>query len=260
MLRPPRLAAVLALLALACAANPKPPAAGGATAWGFLGGAHPEFSVVYLDAPARPGERLTLEIRGDRFEPAFGALGAGGTITVRNSSHKTRVLANPFDDLLTRIVPGDSLELVVAEGGVRSFFLLDVRGGAEATVLVSPGPYSVVSSRGRFELRHLGPGRQRLHAWRPDRPPVFSWVRIQSDHVQARHVRRDAHHPREQPPPDQEAAHTAQEHEHQTLRQVKRNDTCPTRSQRSADRDFVAPAGGPREQQIRRIYARDEQQ
>jgi hypothetical protein len=54
-------------------------------------------------------------------------------------------------------------------------FLLDV-AGEQARVFAAPGPFRVVSSSGRYELRDLQPGRAHLRAWHPRFPPSSAWV------------------------------------------------------------------------------------
>lgn len=183
----------LVTLALACAAptpqigtaDPERITRGsGITTWGFWKRPHRKFSVVYMEQPARPGERVSLQIRAGRIEPATAILGAGGTITLHNSSSRKHTVAIPFDDLIRQIAPGAGFEIRVTRPGARSIFLIDVPGEAEATVFVSPGPYSVVGSDGRFELEDVDPGRQKLYGWRTDEPDIFSWVKIAHDRVQ----------------------------------------------------------------------------
>lgn len=171
------------LLTLACAARAQTTAAGGATAWGFVQPSHPGFSVVYLEGPPQPGQHASLVIRKHRIEPAFAVVGAGGSIEVRNASERAHTLAVPLHDLIRRIAPGDSLRIPVPDSGARSLFLLGEPGGAEATVFASPGPYAVVSRRGRFELRGLPSGRQRLRTWEPDGPGIYAWVDVRPDAV-----------------------------------------------------------------------------
>lgn len=180
----PRTAMLLALTALACAARTQNPAADGATAWGFVSPAHPGFSVVYLEGPPQPAKRLELRIRGRRIEPAFSAVPAGSTLAVHNAGRRAYVLADPVDDVVRTLQPGEGIEIHAAESGARSLFLVDVPGGSEATVFVSPGPFAVVSPRGRFELRRLAPGRQRLYAWGADERHIYSWIRVEPDAVQ----------------------------------------------------------------------------
>jgi hypothetical protein len=179
-----RLAAAAAAVALACASVAHEPAPGGSRAWGFVSPAHAGFSVVYLEGPPRAGERLSLRIRDGRIEPGFSALGAGGTLEIRNEDRSAHLLAVPFDRVTLRLEPDVRATLDVAEPGARSLFLLDVPGGAEASVFVSPGPYAVVSPHGRYELDGLGAGQQRLFGWSPEEGPVFAWIQVRPDAVQ----------------------------------------------------------------------------
>jgi hypothetical protein len=193
-----------ALLACAAVAPPEP-AAGHATAWGFLrlvpregvtprapGAAspyadpalravalgdysRPGFAVVYLEGTPSPEGTATFRIRDGQLrpylDPEHAAVGLGGTLRVENASAATHVLSLPGADRLRRLEPGEAVEVALAEPGALELFLLDVPE-ALGRLFVAPGRFAVASQTGRFELRDLAPGRVRLGAWHPRFPPI----------------------------------------------------------------------------------------
>ena len=50
-------------------------------------------------------------------------------------------------------------------------------------MFVSPGPFVVVATDGRFELDGLSPGRHELLAWHPRFPPTRAWLELAPDSV-----------------------------------------------------------------------------
>lgn len=203
-----RLAALLlACAALACATGaPAPPQPGTGTAWGYLrlvpregvtpvkGGSSPYadrrmrdvefvdyekpgFAVVYLDSGPSPRGSAELMIRTTgvrtRLDPPHAAIGAGGSVVVRNDAATAHVLSAPALGLVRRLEPGEQHELTFADAGEQALFLLDVPR-AETTLFVAPGAFVVVSSDGRYELSGLPPGHYALQAWHPRFPPTRS--------------------------------------------------------------------------------------
>jgi hypothetical protein len=147
----------------------------------FVDYSKPGFAVVYLDEGASPGGSAELVIRTTgvrtRLDPPHAAVGAGGRVVVRNGSSAAHVLSAPGIGLLRRLEPGQQAEIEVAEAGEQSLFLLDVpRSGS--TVFISPGPFAVVGSDGRFELSGLAPGDHQLLAWHPRFPPARAPLQI----------------------------------------------------------------------------------
>ena len=61
-------------------------------------------------------------------------------------------------------------------------FVLDAPE-VQATVFAVPGPYSVASKEGRWELGNLHPGSRTLHAWHPRFPPVSRTIQVIEDEV-----------------------------------------------------------------------------
>lgn len=197
----------LALVALlACAAGPPPdPPSGSATAWGFLrlvpregvtpraaGGAspygdpalrdvsfvdysRPGFAVVYLEGTPSPGGLATLRIRDGRLrpylDPAHAAVGVGGTLRVENASAVAHVLSLPDADRVSRLAPGEAVEVALTQPGAHPLFVLDLPE-ERGQIFVAPGRFAVTSASGRFELRDVPPGRLRLGAWHPRFPPA----------------------------------------------------------------------------------------
>lgn len=144
----------------------------------------PGFAVVYAGESARPGDEAKIEIRDTRIEPRFEpselAIGAGGHITIVNSSDDSHLLSYPAAGIFQRLRSGDKLELDVPGDGEQRIFLVDVLT-ADATLFVAPGRYAVVSTSGDYELRDLEPGPVELHAWHPRFPPVARHVELAPD-------------------------------------------------------------------------------
>lgn len=152
----------------------------------FVDYSKPGFAVVYLEAGPSPAGTAELAIRTTgvrtRLDPPHAAVGAGGTIVVRNSSSAAHVLSAPGTGLLRRLEPGQQVEIAAAEAGEQSLFLLDVpRSGS--TVFISPGPFAVVGGDGRFELSGLAPGSHQLLAWHPRFPPARVPLQIPADSI-----------------------------------------------------------------------------
>jgi len=208
-----RRACFVACLVLACAGVPEPPAPGTSQVWGQLrlvpregvsrGGAgggsygdrrlrdvefvdysQPGFAVVFVEAEPPPGGLLELAIRSTRvnthLDPAIAAIGAAGRLVVHNATSAAHVLSYPAAGLVQRLEPDERVELALARVGEQGLFVLDVPD-AEATIFAAPGPFSVVSQTGRFELRDLAPGRRELRAWHPRFPPTVESVELAAD-------------------------------------------------------------------------------
>jgi hypothetical protein len=202
-----------ALLALACAGAPPsgPPGAGGA--WGYVrlvpregvevggGGAYgdrrladvrfvdysrPGFVVVYAEGEAAPAGRVELALRtratGPRFEPERAAVGAGGTIAIRNETDAPQILAAREHGRLETVAPGATVVFDAAGAGDHGFSILSGHG-ADAHVFVAPGRFTVASESGRFELVGVSPGRHRLVAWHPRFPATAHWVELSAGQV-----------------------------------------------------------------------------
>jgi hypothetical protein len=210
-----RTSIALLALTLACATGPAPPAPGRCTAYGSLrlvpregvtpsapGGspyadrslrdvrlvdyAHPGFAVVYLDGREAPRGTADLAIRASklqtRLEPPQLAIGAGGTLRVRNESQAPHVVSFPAASRVETLAPGQEAEIPIASAGPQSVFLLDV-AGSEALLFAAPGPFAVVADDGRWEIRDAAPGRVRLIAWHARFPPTFHWLDLLPDGV-----------------------------------------------------------------------------
>ena len=184
-----------------CVRVPPPPAPGTGTLWGyvhlvpragvtpgkrdydsyadrrlrdvtFVDYSRPGFAVVYLDGPPAGGtERVTIThaLLRPSFAPQYGAVGTGGTVVVRNSDWLPHTVSCPTAKLLRRLAPGEEVAIVAGSAGPLPLFLLDAPG-IEGVVFVAPGPYTVVSREGRWELRDLTPGPQEVRAWHPRLP------------------------------------------------------------------------------------------
>jgi hypothetical protein len=144
----------------------------------------PGFAVVFLAEGAQPAGEAAISIRDTRVEPRLEpealAVGAGGRIRIENASSAARILSYPAAKLVKRLAPGEKLELAVPREGEQGVFLLDVPD-AGATLFAAPGPYSVVSTSGEFELRDVQPGTHVLRAWHPRFPPVKREIALSPD-------------------------------------------------------------------------------
>jgi hypothetical protein len=212
--RPWRCSAVAFATALAgCVHVPPPPAPGTGTLWGYVrlvprpgvtpgkaGGAayldrrlrdvkfvdyhRPGFVVVHLGDGAVSGTaRVTIEPTnlGPAFTPPYTAVGDHSVIVVENRDRSAHTLASAELGLLHRVAPGAELEIRVGPGAAH-IHLLDVPS-AEALVYGSPGPYAVVSTEGRWELRDLRPGTRMIHAWHPRFPATVCQVTVGTGEV-----------------------------------------------------------------------------
>ena len=146
--------------------------------------ARPGFVVVWLDGVDRPGAGARLAIRANEFEtrlePTWAAVSAGGTLDLVNSTREAHTVSCPSLGVVQRVAPGESLELKVADAGGHALFLLD-RPQVEGGVFAAAGPFAVLTSTGRFELRDLAPGPTKLHAWHPRFPPVARSIDVVPD-------------------------------------------------------------------------------
>jgi hypothetical protein len=208
-----RYACIAAWLGLACAAGgPGAPAPGtsqarghvrlvpreGVTPGGHGGGSYgdrrlrdvefvdytrPGFAVVYTEAASAPGGELAFAIQdgrvGTRIEPANGAVGAAGRVLVRNESAEAHLLSYPAANLVRNLAPGDELAIPVPRAGEQGVFLLDRQ--VSATFFAAPGPFTVVSAAGNFELPGLKPGPLRLRVWHPRFPTAVEDVVLEPD-------------------------------------------------------------------------------
>ncbi|HTO69616.1 MAG TPA: hypothetical protein VMR31_07115 [Myxococcota bacterium] len=204
-----------AALLAACATTPPAPAHGTGTVWGSLrlvphagvtmpdagdptyqdrrmrdtrifDYSHPGFAVVYLDGAVRKGERTDVAIRSNEFEtrlePGWVALAQGGTVAVYNATNEAHTVSCPSLGKVARLAPGDTFEIPARDAGAHSLFLLD-RPQVESGFFAAPGPYAVLTSDSRFELRDLAPGRVELHAWHPRLPPVARPIDVTADQL-----------------------------------------------------------------------------
>jgi plastocyanin len=146
--------------------------------------ARPGFAVVWLDGAAQPAENARLAIRANEFEtrlePAWVAVGAGGTLDLVNTTREAHTVSCPSLGVVRKLEPGQSLALRVPNAGAHSLFLLD-RPQVEGGVFAADGPFAVLTNTGRFELRDVAPGPARLHVWHPRFPPVERGVEVLAD-------------------------------------------------------------------------------
>ena len=141
---------------------------------------HPGFAVVFVEAEPVPTGQIEIAIRTSRFtrfEPAIAAAGSGASLVIENASDEAHVLSYPAAGLIRRLKPGEKLELPIARAGEQGLFLLD-EADAAATLFAAPGPFTVLSSTGSFELRGLAPGSYKVRAWHPRFPPASESVEL----------------------------------------------------------------------------------
>ena len=202
-----RVAALAAslLLAVSCAGATARPDGDTAALWGFVrlvprdgvtppragGGAYgdrrlrdvtlvdydrPGFAVVWAEGePAGGGAARDVALAlsdgpsGVRIDPEHAAVASGARVVLRNDTRSAHTVSCPEAGLLRRLAPGESALLRGEPGSELGVFLLG-EGRAESRVFVAPGAFAVAREDGRWELRGLRPGPQRLHAWHPRYP------------------------------------------------------------------------------------------
>jgi hypothetical protein len=157
----------------------------------------PGFAVVYLAAAEggprvarthRPGGTqdvsLTVEIGsvGPRLVPRHAALGQGDRVTLRNRTEVVQLLSCPSTGVVERLAPGESVGWVFAEPGEHAVHLLGGAGDV-ATLFVAPGPFSTVSTAGRWVLDGLSPGAFDLRSWHPRQPPSSTRISLEPGEV-----------------------------------------------------------------------------
>ena len=147
----------------------------------------PGFAVVWLEGPADPASSARLAIGANEFEtrlePAWAAVGTGGTLDLTNLTREAHTVSCPSLGILRKLEPGQLLTVKVPESGSHPLFLLD-RPQIEGGVFAAGGPFAVLTSSGHYELRDVAPGAARLHAWHPRLPPLERRVDVVADEVQ----------------------------------------------------------------------------
>lgn len=204
--------AFFALLLLACASAPAPPAPGTGQAWGdvvlvpregvksasgsgsygdrrqrdveFVDYGTPGFAVVYVQSEPPPDQRLDLEILtpriGTEIVPSEAAVGAAGRLSIHNGTARSHIVSYPAAGWVKELAPDERAEVAVPRSGEQRLYLLDTPAAA-ATVFAAPGPFSVVSPSGRFTLSDLAPGPTEIRAWHPRFPPAKRQVDLAAD-------------------------------------------------------------------------------
>jgi len=152
----------------------------------FVDYSTPGFAVVYLEgaAPAAVTFPLSIETSasGPHLVPENGALGAGGALAITNQTAEAHVVSCPEAGVLARIPARQTLEIPVRQAGPLSLFLLD-RPGPMAQLFAAPGPYTVVSGAGTWELHGVRPGPHRLRTWHPRFAETMRPVEVAADQV-----------------------------------------------------------------------------
>jgi hypothetical protein len=139
----------------------------------FVDYGHPGFVVVWVDGRPRADTVSTVTIeasaRGGKILPPYSAVPAGTAVTIRNADASAHTISCPALGIVHTLVPGEAMHLPPAPNGPVPIHLLDSTN-ATAVVFGAPGPLVVATPDGRWELRDLEPGPQRLHAWHPRLP------------------------------------------------------------------------------------------
>lgn len=147
----------------------------------------PGFTVVYVEGGETNASSQgvsRLEIResatGLFFEPGHAAVRVGGPVTITNHTDRQQIVSLPGAATVRKLAPGATTRIeLIAPGPHRVFLLEDTR--AESIVFAAPGPFSVTSSRGDFEMTGLEPGPARVHVWHPRFPPAEADVVLKPD-------------------------------------------------------------------------------
>ena len=153
----------------------------------FVDYRNPEFAVVYFDGA--PPSSNTIEVKliqtqfGPRFNTVYSAIGLNGTVVLRNEDRHSHVFSCREAGLLTRLAPGEQTTIPTPSTAEYSVFILDDIN-THTSIYVVPGPFSLASNNGRWELRDLPPGSGELWAWHPGFPPISQNVTIKFDSVQ----------------------------------------------------------------------------
>lgn len=147
----------------------------------------PGFAVVYVEGgPDASADPVTLRIEDGPLRPTLmpriAVQRLGAVVRVENRSARRHTVSSPQHGLVTAIDPGAQLEIELspsrsdatgadARGSELGIYLLDVPS-AGSRVFVAPGPFSLVSRSGRYELLDLEPGPVEVRAWHPRFPPL----------------------------------------------------------------------------------------
>lgn len=168
------------------------PSSGGSAAYNspalrdvhFVDYSRPGFAVVFVEGLAAPHDNVRIAIQDSRhvarLEPRDTVVGQAGSIEIVNETARVQAISSPVSAALYRLEPGESVEISEPAAGLHSLYLLE---SAEVTarVFVAPGPYAVVSSRGKFRLDGLPPGEARIHAWHPYFPETEKRIEVPPD-------------------------------------------------------------------------------
>lgn len=143
----------------------------------------PGFAVVYTDGDA-PTDVVDIVIRETshltRLEPKQSVAGAAGSIRIHNETSEPHIVSDPIQGTLRTIKPNEVLVTDAPSAGFHAIHVID-RPGLQTGVFVAPGPYAVVSPRGRYELNDLEVGRRTIRAWHGQFPTVSHLVHLRSD-------------------------------------------------------------------------------
>lgn len=152
----------------------------------FVDYRYPSFAVVYIDGEPINGEVVNMTLRSFGsvlgFDTPYAVGGVNSEIRVQNADKQPHTLSCPQAGFLKRLREGQEAIIPIKASGEMIVFVLDARG-LQATVFAVPGPYSVVSKEGRWELNNLSIGRRTLHAWHPRFPPVSRTIHVLEDEV-----------------------------------------------------------------------------
>lgn len=146
----------------------------------------PGYMVVHTEGTPPKGDALRLRIRearrGVELVPKHGVVAVGGKIVVHNEADAGILLSDPVAGVMVRVGAGETLEIDAGNVVTHDLHLLG-HDGEQTTVFVSPGPYSVPSDTGRFELANLEPGPTTFRTWHPRFPSMQQSVELRADEV-----------------------------------------------------------------------------
>lgn len=144
----------------------------------------PGFAVVYLADGPPPSDTASLELRdsgrGPHLAPTLSVAGLKGKIRISNTSAEARVVASPEANWLERIPAGGMAEFHPRRSGAHTIMLLGATG-PPASIFVAPGPFSVVSPRGHWQLFDVSPGTRSLQTWHSRFPSTQKTVTVARD-------------------------------------------------------------------------------
>lgn len=142
--------------------------------------------VVHLDGPPPPVRETTIRLVEKKgkadFSTSFLAIGVGSPVIVLNDTSTPHTVSVPDTGHLFALEAGGMSTIEMARPGAITLNLLDDEE-AQATVFVSPGPFTRPSPGGRFALTSVPPGDHVLRAWHARLPACETSISLAADSV-----------------------------------------------------------------------------